>query len=222
MTNRLWDSICGRFLAPLTTLWIFALSTGEGWTASVLRSKFLVETIAPHAYNCFLFHQPVGQWYYAATRKGHWWNWWRYRKTMYWFSPSPVPVEWYEYFYVVILTVGFSALMNVTALPLVNEFLSKCAILLGKATDEENDTEDALMKAIEDMSGFAPELDWTLDQCGLSSVGLPQLAQRLQNALSTKHKPISISTASLSSARTVGDIVAVLNEIKAAAKADGV
>jgi hypothetical protein len=141
---------------------------------------------------------------------------------MYWFSPSPVPVEWYEYFYVVILTVGFSALMNVTALPLVNEFLSKCAILLGKATDEENDTEDALMKAIEDMSGFAPELDWTLDQCGLSSVGLPQLAQRLQNALSTKHKPISISTASLSSARTVGDIVAVLNEIKAAAKADGV
>jgi hypothetical protein len=141
---------------------------------------------------------------------------------MYWFSPSPVPVEWYEYFYVVILTVGFSALMNITALPLVNAFLSKCAILLGKATDEENDTEDALIKAVEDMSGFAPELDWTLDQCGLSSVGLPQLALRLQNALSTKHKPISISTASLSSARTVGDIVVVLNEIKAAAKADGV
>jgi hypothetical protein len=141
---------------------------------------------------------------------------------MYWFSPSPVPVEWYEYFYIVILTVGFSALMNVTALPLMNTFLNSIAIVLGKVSDEESDTEDSLISAIEDMSGFAPELDWTLDQCGLSSVGLPQLAQRLQNALSTKHKPVSISTASLSSARTVGDIVTILNEIKATAQGDGV
>ena len=120
VTNRLWDNICGRLIAPLTTIWIFALSTGEGWTASILRSIFYVETIAPHAYNYFLFHQPVGQWYLAATRNGHWWNWWRYRKIMYWFSPSAVPVEWYEYFYVVILTVGFFSLMNTTAMPLVS------------------------------------------------------------------------------------------------------
>ena len=122
--NRLWDNICGRLVAPLTTLWLFALSTGEGWTAMVLRSTYLVDCIAPHAYNCFLFHQPIGQWYFAATRNGQWWNWWRYRKIMYWFSPSALPVEWYEYFAVVTLTVGFSALMNATAMPLTSNLFN--------------------------------------------------------------------------------------------------
>lgn len=222
-TNRLWDNLCGRFVAPMTTLWIFALSTGEGYTASVLRIPFLVTNIAPHSYNCFLFHQPVAQWYFAATRNGTWWNWWRYRKTMYWFSPGPVPVEWYEYFYLVVLTVGFSALMNATALPFVNAvigFLSE--IIFGQGEDEEVNLADALVDAIEDMSGFAPELDWTLDQCGLSSVGLPQLAQRLQKALSSKGSNMTVTAASLSSARTVGDIVKVLQEIKDLSKADGI
>merc|ERR1712070_729864 len=95
--NRIWDNICGRLFAPLTTLWIFSLSTGKGITSRFLRSKFLVENIAPHSYNCFLFHQMVAQWYFAATRNGRWWNWWNYRKNMYWFSPKPCPVEWYEY-----------------------------------------------------------------------------------------------------------------------------
>lgn len=77
--NRLWDNLVGRIMAPLTTLWIFSLSTGKGFTARILRGQFLVETLGPNSYNCFLFHQPVGQWYYAATRPGKWWNWWNYR-----------------------------------------------------------------------------------------------------------------------------------------------
>jgi hypothetical protein len=222
-TNRLWDNICGRLLAPLTTIWVFSLSTGEGWTASILRSRFLIDIIAPHAYNCFLFHQPVGQWYLAATRDGLWWNWWRYRKTMYWFSPAPLPVEWYEYFYIVVLVVGFSALMNATAMPFVSAVLNFIGeVVFGQSSDEEINMEDAMIDAIEDMSGFAPELDWTLDQCGLSSVGLPQLAQRLQKALSSKSNPMPVSPATLSSARTVGDIVKVLYEIKAISDADGI
>ena len=36
--------------------------------------------------------------YYKVTR-GEWWNWWNYRKTQYWFSPSPCPVEWYAICY---------------------------------------------------------------------------------------------------------------------------
>lgn len=68
--SRLWDEICARMMAPLTTLWIFAMSTGEGWTASILRGNFLVKTLGPNAYNCFLFHQMIGQWYIAATRPG--------------------------------------------------------------------------------------------------------------------------------------------------------
>jgi hypothetical protein len=206
--NRLWDNVCGRLFAPVTTLWIFALSTGEGWTASILRRPFLVDVIAPHAYNCFLFHQPVGQWYFAATRKGHWWNWWRYRKTMYWFSPEPV---------------GFSSVMNATAMPLMSAiFNSVGKAVFGNSKEEDFDVENALIEAIEDMSGFTPDLDWTLDQCGLSSVGLPQLALRLEKALSTKSKPMPVSAGALSSARTVGDIAKVLEEIHALADANGV
>ena len=68
--TRLWDEICARMMAPLTTLWIFAMSTGEGWTASFLRRDILVNTLSPTAYNCFLFHQMIGQWYIAVTRPG--------------------------------------------------------------------------------------------------------------------------------------------------------
>jgi len=220
--NRIWDNICGRLFAPLTTLWIFSLSTGKGLTASFLRTPFLIETIAPHSYNCFLFHQMVGQWYYAATRNGHWWNWWRYRKSMYWFSPAPCPVEWYEYFYVVGLTVSFSALMNATAQPIMNAAMAWLKRIIFGESDPKVSVEEALLDAVEDMTGFEPELDWTLDQCGLSSVGLPILAARLKKAFSTKTSPLNITTAALSQARTVQDLVIVIQEIQALSSAGGV
>ena len=148
-----------RIMAPLTTLWIYSLATGEGYTAVVLRGDFLVNTLGPNSYNCFLFHQMVGQWYSAATRGevsgtednnlNYWrifsidkiqnrlaqytclivvpcfivlrnpqfWNWWAFRKSFYWFSPGPCPIEWYEYFFVVSLVVAFSHFMDNTFTP---------------------------------------------------------------------------------------------------------
>lgn len=44
-SNRLWDNVIGRIVAPLTTLRIFSLSTCRGLTARVLSGKFLVETL---------------------------------------------------------------------------------------------------------------------------------------------------------------------------------
>ena len=220
--NRIWSNLCGRFIAPVTTVWMFALSTGKGYTASAFRAPFLVETIAPHSYNCFLFHQMVGQWYYAATREGHWWNWWRYRKVMYWFSPAPCPVEWYEYFYVVGLTVSFSHLMNVTAQPLMGAVLDLCNTLIFGEVVSEIEIEEALLEAVEDMTGFEPELDWSLAQCGLSSVGLPILAARLSTAFSTKTKPIQITTAALSDARTMRDLITVVEKEQKKTDEDGI
>ena len=81
-TNRIWDNSYARMFCPLTTVWVFAISTGRGFTCKVLRANFLYVTLSPHSYNCFLFHQMVAQWYYAATRPGSFWNWWQYRKTM--------------------------------------------------------------------------------------------------------------------------------------------
>lgn len=188
-------------------------------TASLLRSPILTEKIAPHAYNCFLFHQPVSQWYYAATRPGLWWNWWQYRKTMYWFSPGPCPVEWYEYFYVVSLTVGFSSFMNATAEPIMAAVVDFCKELVAGHDKDDMTVEEALITAIEDMTGFAPELDWSMDQCGLTSVGLPQLAVRIKNAMPSN---FSLTAGQLSNAKTVGDVCDVVKSSMLQAQADGI
>jgi len=214
-TRRIWDSIHGRLVAPLTTLWIFALSTGQGWTASIFRVRILSKWMAPHAYNTFLFHQTIGQWYYAATRNGQWWNWWQYRKELYWFSPQPLPVEWYEYFGIVILTVLFSFLMQKTLEPIASSTMISCKRYLFSSLFEEFDETDlnlSVHSAIEDLTGLSPESEWTLGQSGLSSVGLPQLATRLGNSIRDSALPVAISAKDLAKAQTVGDIVRVLEE----------
>jgi hypothetical protein len=118
---RLWDTIAARLACPLTMLWVYTLSTGEGFTAKVLRGNFLIKYLSPNAYSCFLFHQIVSQWYFAATRNGHWWNYWRYRETFYWYSPEPCPVEWYEYPLLVGLTTFFSQQIHDLVLPIVRD-----------------------------------------------------------------------------------------------------
>merc|ERR1712129_17403 len=221
-SNRMWDNLYGRLWAPITTLWIFALSTGEGFTAMLLRNTTLSDNLAPNAYNCFLFHQMVGQWYYAATRNGTMWNWWRFRKTMYWFSPGPCPVEWYEYFYVVIMVILFSKLM--TALePKIGNVLDKLKGLF--FTAEENDVEDTgevLRGIIEGMTGIEPEMDFTLEECGLASIGVPVLVTLLNKNFSTKKNKVKITAADLVTAKTIYDIGNVVDAAKALEQDQGV
>jgi hypothetical protein len=225
-TNRIWDNMNGRLMCPLTTLWIFSLSTGQGVTAALLRQEFLVETLSPNAYNCFLFHQMVGQWYYAATRHGTWWNWWRYRKTFYWFSPDPCPVEWYEYFFVVGLVVGWSQLMMVLeplvlgdGLDLVKPFFTGTEA----ESDEEVDSTKVLCDIVEGMTGIEPLADWTLEECDLASIGVPVLVSLLNKAFSTKgNKAFVISARDLITATTIGDMAAVVDDLKKLAEAKGV
>jgi len=220
--NRLWDNISGRIFAPLTTLWVFALSTGEGYSAKFFRSSFLSQTLAPNAYNCFLFHQVVGQWYFAATRNGTMWNWWRFRKDFYWFSPKPCPVEWYEYFYVVGLVVGFSNIMN-TVEPLIGELLSEIkALFITPQEDDDEDTGEALCGVIEGMTGIEPMMDYTLEECGLASIGVPVLVGLLNKKFSTKKLEVNISASNLVTAKTIGDMVELIEAAKNLADDQGV
>jgi len=221
--NRLWDNISARFSCPLTTLWIFALSTGEGTTARFLRGRFLVETLAPNSYNCFLFHQMVCQWYFAATRNGQWWNWWNYRKTFYWFSPSPVPVEWYEYFYIVGLTVCFSSMMNILVPQLIdNVGKLKRLVLNENYIDSEFDTTELLIEIVEDMTGIVPKMDWSLEECGLGSVGVPVITARINNSLSTRNLKVTVTATEIVTADTIADLVDVVDNAILLAEADGI
>jgi len=221
--NRLWDNVAGRLACPLTTIWVFALSTGEGYTAGILRNETLSVTLAPNAYNCFLFHQMIGQWYFAATRNGHFWNWWRYRKTHYWFSPEACPVEWYEYPLVVGLVVVFSRFMDSTVQPMISAgFSAIMACIKGEEEEEDVDTSDVLLGIIENMTGIQPELDYTLDECGLASIGIPVLVALLNKNFSTSSLTLDITPADLIAAKTIVDMVNVVDECKARADAQGV
>ena len=222
-TNRLWDSLVARMFAPVTTLWVFALSTGEGVTAKLFRSRFLVETLSPTSYHCFLFHQIISQWYFVATR-GLWWYWWGARKEFYWFSPKPCPVEWYEYPYLVILTVCWAKLM-VAVEQLVDKGMEMISELVSsKDDDDDTPTAEVLCKGIEDLTGIGPQLLWTLEECGLGSIGLPVLVQMLNKAFAKQkgtHR-LQITASKLIEARTIQDMVQVVDEAKAALDADGV
>ena len=113
------------------------------------RNRFLVETLSPTAYSCFLFHQMVAQWYFAATRST-WWDYWRFRKTQYWFSPNPCPVEWYEFFTVVALTVAFSKLMASIEPVLTDGFFQlKRWVMGGGPTVEEMEPIDIVIDVVE-------------------------------------------------------------------------
>ena len=55
---RIWDNIWGRLFAPLTTLWVFALSTGRGATAWVFSREFLAKSLAPCSYLTLEYEEP--------------------------------------------------------------------------------------------------------------------------------------------------------------------
>jgi len=224
VVNRLWDNLIGRSMAPLTTLWIFAFSTGHGWTAAVLRNSFLVKTLGPNSYNCFLFHQMVAQWYFAATRNGQMWNWWRNRKEFFWFSPGPCPVEWYEYFYVVGLVVFFSKFMDNQFMPFMTYLYASAKnwFKTDEDDDEEEDIGETLCNIIEKMTGIEPELDSTLEECGLASVGIPVIVSLLNKSFSKKDKALGIITADLVGANSILDMVGKIEAAKALAEDQGV
>ncbi|WP_130930816.1 AMP-binding protein [Pseudomonas sp. Sample_24] len=213
IVNRIWDEVASRLFAPITLLWLFALSTGQGLTAKILRSNAISQSLAPATYACFLFHQVVGQWYYAITRNGEWWNWWSYRKDFYWFSPQPVPVEWYEYFYLVGLVVIFGKLVQPCE-PLIRRgFQSMSMLLAGNKvqTEHSSDTLSEVLKIIERTTGMEANPDLSLEECGLASLGAVQFASALRAEFSSETVKIELSVSDIISAADIRAIASIVD-----------
>ena len=165
----------------------------------------------------------VGQWYYAATRNGHFWNWWRYRKEFYWFSPGPCPVEWYEYFYVVGLTVFFSKFMDDMFMPFMSTLYSLARELIkGPEVKVDEDIGEVLCDIIEKMTGIEPDLDSTLEEVGLASVGIPVLVGLLNKNFFTKGMALGITATDLVGAKTIEDMAEVVAAARALADDQGI
>ena len=226
-TNRLWDSVYGRLFSPLTTLWIYTLSTGEGMTARLLRNEVLVSILAPNSYGCFLFHQMVAQWYFAATRNGLWWNWWSYRKTMYWFSPKPLPVDWFEYPYIVGLVVLFTRVITKHVEPQVSRFFVGIGSgindsRIGDWNDEIRSSSDLMLAVVRILTGVEATMNNTSEECGLGSIGMPIVVSTLNKMLAKDHRDASVNVSEMIQARSIADMVAVIDTAKSRASDSGI
>ena len=92
-------------------------------------------------------------------------------------------------------------------------------------TVEENDDENTaelLAEIIEGMTGIEPLMDYSLEECGLASVGVPILVSLLNKNFSTKQRRLNITTSDLVEAKTIGDMVEVVDTVKARADDQGI
>lgn len=202
---RIWAFTFSRLHFPFVIAWIFALAVGEGFVAKFLATDFLAKTLGPLSFAAYLFHQVVGALYYAATRNAVW-NWWRFRKQFYWFSPYPVPVPWYEAFWVMTLTVFASKFLTDTVNPvLVGVWNSAARHLtrLGASSDSKHvDTLETVCDVIFQLTGTEVQPENTLEQCGLASVGLPVLIKMLTSAI----PGLTMTAADFVSAQTLKEL----------------
>jgi len=218
IANRLWDNIYGRLLCPLTTVFIFAIATGQGNVTKLVGSKKIVEVLAPHSYNCMLFHQEIGQWYFMATRNGNMWNWWNYRKTFYWFSPHPLPVEWYAFFTIVCLTILFSNVIS-SFESAAHHVFKNVKEFFGRRVDIEEATSEVVCNLIESMTDIEPEEEWSLKECGLGSNSMPALTRKINRGFGNS---ISLTIADIVLVKTIRELVTVVDIAKVLRDARGV
>ena len=96
-------------------------------------------------------------------------------------------------------------------------------LLITKEDDDgDEDTGKVLFEIIEGMTGIEPAMDYTLEECGLASIGVPTLVGLLNKNFSKKKRRLNISAYDLVSAKTIGDLVQVVDDAKALADDQGV
>lgn len=95
-------------------------------------------------------------------------------------------------------------------------------LLSRKKEEEDVDIKAALCGIIEKMTGIEPDLDSTLDECGLASVGVPVIVNLLNENFSKKNKPLGITAQDVVNARTIADMVKIVEASRDRMEHDGV
>lgn len=100
-----------RLSAPLFLLWIAAMGFGNGFTAWFFQTK-LMTGLAPLGYPVYLLHMGITRYYWIATRGWNWEPWWD-------IEGYPFPVEWYEMFALLGITITIGFFVNRFIMPLL-------------------------------------------------------------------------------------------------------
>lgn len=201
--RRTWVAMLSQLYMPLVYVWIWLLAMGKGWTAHALSNETLVTVFAPAAYNEYLLHQVVAQWYFWVSR-GRPWSWWSERKAFYWFSPSPLPVSWPETFVVIVLSIvvakWFTKHVDTRLTPLWMRVVNR---ILGAKNSDDLSAEELVSSVLEDITGSDVDLEATLAEAGLVSIGLPMLISMLNEA----HPKVALTLKEVADCATIQDLV---------------
>jgi acyl-CoA synthetase (AMP-forming)/AMP-acid ligase II/peptidoglycan/LPS O-acetylase OafA/YrhL len=212
----------GRLGTSLVLLWLFGLAYGEGITARIMNNPVL-QTLGPFAYPLYLLHLPMSRFYWVATR-GH--------EAEFWWPDAagyPVPVEWYELFFLI----GFCIMVSAVLDRFVVQYLSPYTIGLGvaickclarfcccccrsseagsgAAADPEERQSVFYMVAhmVQGLTGNnSVGYSTPLRDLGLDSLGATALLGTLRSCIPCAR---TLTLAQLSSCETVGDLVSLL------------
>lgn len=117
----------------------------------------------------------------------------------------------------------FSRFTDTYLMPGVKVTLSMLNDLIsGKGEEEEVNIEAALCNIIEKITGIEPDLDSTLEECGLASVGVPIIVNLLNDNFSKKKQPLGVTAQDVVNARTIADMVKVVEAARDRMEHDGV
>ncbi|CAB9511065.1 7a-methyl-1,5-dioxo-octahydro-1H-inden-4-yl [Seminavis robusta] len=208
LVARHWFPFLSRILAPFGFLWFWGLAVGTGYTSKLFSIPIVVEWLAPASYNMFLFHQPVSEWYFLATRG----EWWAYPKTFFWFSPYPYPVAFWEFFIVAAIVVALSVVMEAY----VNELLvANFSAALDWMTGSDGlrisskDGESVLsvvQSIIRELTYAEVTAQTGLTEAGLSSMTTIILVSEIKKV----YKTLKLTVRDVINSDTVGELVDVI------------
>lgn len=100
-----------RCSSPVFLLWCSTMAFGTGYTSRIFSSYVFKQYLAPLGYPVYLVHMSVARYYWVATRglkREHWWG----RE-----GEFPFPVEWWEFFLIIIISIVLGAFINILLVP---------------------------------------------------------------------------------------------------------
>ena len=208
--SRYWAALVSRLVCPIGFLWYVGICIGKGVTGWLLSGRIIVSWLAPASYNIFLFHGPISELYFFATRR----VWWAFPKSLYWFSPYPVPVRIWEIPVVMAIVTIFSMVMHF----FVNDKLiyasTYCLSCFQKQrTQDEKSIATVVKEVLARVSNIDPSMltgETDLTEIGISSMALPvaisDINLELKGLDNSRH--LSSSSLSLKGGMSVNGLIA--------------
>lgn len=209
--SRYWAAYVSRLICPIGFLWYVGLCIGKGATGWLLSGRIIVNWLAPASYNIFLFHGPISELYFFATRG----VWWAFPKSLYWFSPYSVPVRIWEIPVVMAIVTIFSMVMHLFVndkLILASTYCLSC--FQKQRTHDGKSIAEVVKEVLARVSNIEPSKltgETDLTEIGLSSMALPVAISDINLALKTMKNSRILSSSSLSmkGATSANDLIAL-------------